>query len=106
MKDYIERTVLKLYREHSKDELVAYLKKENEMLKQELGFLTSEKQELEHMLREAKQEAKIKLHEEIAHTDMYRSLKEKYDTLLREHQKLNINYSVMLSKIYSKGGGV
>lgn len=103
--DYIERTILKLKRKYSKDELVAALLKKISEKDVEIGQLTSEVQhlqsELEKTISEKENNKEVnKVAKAIARKDELYIIQKNENTRLREEiKKVRQNNSELINKI-------
>ena len=110
--DYIDRTILKLRREYSKDELVAALNKQLEEKDVEIGKLTAQVHELEDQLGieriDAEELAKLKkkkheedkaIRKEIKESQLYKQQKEQLKNRKEEIKGLRSRISDQVSKI-------
>ncbi len=109
MDKYIKESLVRLKRQYSKDELVASLVKREKELLLEVGVLKSEKDELQYLLKKAKQKVKNKVHGNFNTTDVYRNhikelkeLKESLRVCKKENEKLICSLAVKNLELKNK----
>ena len=98
MSDYIEKVVLRLKREYSKDELVAHLSKKLTEAEMEIGMLKSENEEMLYKLNKT-----LKLDPEdlnrLCQTLRYQKKNEKIKHWKERYKKMELERDKLLLKV-------
>jgi len=98
MGDFIDNVLIRLKREYTKDELVAYLFRIKKALELELGKVRSERDETLHELAEIKKlSQKEKSH--LGEQEQYKKMKAEIRALTEENKKLKFENAKLFSKV-------